>query len=107
LGFPTANVQLNRFSAPLSGVFAVRVDVAGTIYQGAANVGVRPTVGDLIKPILEVHLLDFDDDLYGQRIAVEFVRKIRDEEKFTGLEELIATIQGDVEVIRQWFTNNN
>jgi riboflavin kinase/FMN adenylyltransferase len=107
LGFPTANVQLNRFSAPLSGVFAVRVDVAGTIYQGAANVGVRPTVGDLIKPILEVHLLDFDGDLYGQRIAVEFIHKIRDEEKFTGLEELIATIQGDVEVIRQWFTNNN
>jgi riboflavin kinase/FMN adenylyltransferase len=106
LGFPTANVQLNRFSAPLSGVFAVRVDVAGTTYQGAANVGVRPTVGDLLKPILEVHLLDFDGDLYGQRIAVEFIHKIRDEQKFTGLEELIATIQGDVEVIRQWFTNN-
>jgi riboflavin kinase/FMN adenylyltransferase len=68
---------------------------------------VRPTVGDLLKPILEVHLLDFDGDLYGQRIAVEFIHKIRDEEKFTGLDELIATIQGDVEVIRQWFTNNN
>ena len=103
LGFPTANVQLNRFSAPLSGVFAVRVDVAGTIYQGAANVGVRPTVGDLIKPILEVHLLDFDDDLYGQRIAVEFVHKIRDEEKFTSLEKLVATITSDVEMIREWF----
>ena len=107
LGFPTANVQLNRFSAPLSGVFAVKVNVAGTIYRGAANVGVRPTVGDLIKPILEVHLLDFDGELYGQRIAVEFIHKIRDEQKFTGIEELITTIQGDVEIIRQWFTNNN
>jgi len=61
----------------------------------------------LIKPILEVHLLDFDGDLYGQRIAVEFIHKIRDEQKFTGIEELITTIQGDVEIIRQWFTNNN
>ena len=107
LGFPTANVQLNRFSAPLAGVFAVKVNIAGSIYLGAANVGVRPTVGDLIKPILEVHLLDFDGDLYGQRIAVEFIHKIRDEQKFTGIKELITTIQGDVEVIRQWFTNNN
>ena len=78
----------------------------GKVYRGAANVGVRPTVGDLIKPILEVHLLDFDRDLYGQRIAVEFVHKIRDEEKFTSLEKLIATIQRDVETIRLWFTNN-
>ena len=107
LGFPTANVQLNRFSAPLSGVFAVKVNVAGIIYRGAANVGVRPTVGDLIKPILEVHLLDFDGELYGQRIAVEFIHKVRDEQKFTGLDELIAGIQRDVDVIRQWFTNNN
>ena len=107
LGFPTANVQLNRFSAPLSGVFAVKVNVAGTIYRGAANVGVRPTVGDLIKPILEVHLLDFDGELYGQRIAVEFIHKIRDEQKFTGLDKLIAGIQRDVDVIRQWFTINN
>ena len=103
LGFPTANVQLNRFSAPLSGVFAVKVNVAGSIYRGAANVGLRPTVGDLLKPILEVHLLDFAGDLYGQRIVVEFVHKIRDEEKFTSLEKLVATISHDVEMIREWF----
>jgi len=103
LGFPTANVQLNRFSAPLSGVFAVLVNIAGTLYRGAANVGLRPTVGDLVKPILEVHLLDFKGDLYGQRIAVEFVHKIRDEQKFTGIEQLVATITQDVEMIRQWF----
>ena len=103
LGFPTANVQLNRFSAPLSGVFAVKVNVAGKLYRGAANVGLRPTVGDLLKPILEVHLLDFAGDLYGQRIAVEFVHKIRDEEKFIGIDQLIATIRRDVDEIRQWF----
>ena len=60
LGFPTANVQLNRYSAPLSGVYAVLVNIDGAVYQGAANVGLRPTVGDLLKPILEVHLLDFE-----------------------------------------------
>jgi riboflavin kinase/FMN adenylyltransferase len=103
LGFPTANVQLNRFSAPLSGVFAVRVNVGGTLYCGAANVGLRPTVGDLVKPILEVHLLDFSGDLYGQRIAVEFQHKIREEIKFTTVEKLVDTITKDVKKIRQWF----
>jgi riboflavin kinase/FMN adenylyltransferase len=103
LGFPTANVQLNRFSAPLSGVFAVKVNIAGTVYCCAANVGLRPTVGDLLKPILEVHLLDFAGDLYGQRIAVEFVHKIRDEVKFTTVEKLVATITGDIQRIREWF----
>ena len=84
LGFPTANVQLNRYSAPLSGVFAVRVNGRHP-YNGAANVGFRPTVGDFPKPILEVHLLDFDGDLYGQKIAVEFVHKIREETKFASV----------------------
>ncbi len=72
-------------------------------YQGAANVGVRPTVGDLVKPILEVHLLDFSGDLYGQRIEVEFMHKIRDEAKFTTLDKLVETIQQDVKQIRAWF----
>ncbi|MDG2500969.1 MAG: bifunctional riboflavin kinase/FAD synthetase [Porticoccaceae bacterium] len=103
LGFPTANVQLNRYSAPLAGVYAVLVDIDGVSYQGAANVGVRPTVGDLVKPILEVHLLDFNGDLYGQRIEVEFMHKIRDEAKFTTLEKLVENIQRDVEQIRAWF----
>ena len=103
LGFPTANVQLNRFSAPLSGVFAVRVNVGGTLYCGAANVGLRPTVGDLVKPILEVHLLDFSGDLYGQRLAVEFQHKNREEIKFTTVDKLVDTITKDVKKIRQWF----
>jgi riboflavin kinase/FMN adenylyltransferase len=103
LGFPTANVQLNRYSAPLTGVYAVLVDIDGVRYQGAANVGVRPTVGDLVKPILEVHLLDFSGDLYGQRIEVEFMDKIRDEIKFTTLDKLVETIRQDVKQIRAWF----
>jgi len=107
LGFPTANVQLNRYSAPLSGVYAVLVNIDGAVYQGAANVGLRPTVGDLLKPILEVHLLDFEADLYGRRIEVEFVTKIRDEEKFTSLDKLIESIQRDVKQIRAWFAGDS
>ena len=107
LGFPTANVQLNRYSAPLSGVYAVLVNIDGAVYQGAANVGLRPTVGDLLKPILEVHLLDFEADLYGRRIEVKFVTKIRDEEKFTSLGKLIESIQRDVKQIRAWFAGDS
>ena len=107
LGFPTANVQLNRYSAPLSGVFAVLVRVGTEVYQGAANVGVRPTVGDLVKPILEVHLLEFDADLYGKRIEVEFVAKIRDEAKFSTLDKLVEGIQRDVKQIKAWFAGAN
>ena len=109
LGFPTANMQLNRYRAPLSGVYAVLVEVEGfsTRFQGAANVGVRPTVGDLLKPILEVHLLDFDEQIYGRRINVEFLHKIRDEQKFTSLDNLITYIQQDISKIRDWFATAN
>ena len=107
LGFPTANLQLHRYSAPLSGVFAVLVTVGGEIFQGAANVGIRPTVGDLVKPILEVHLLDFKGNLYGQRIEVEFKHKIRDEKKFTTLDDLVDNIRRDVNDIRVWFSQTN
>ncbi len=107
LGFPTANVQLNRYSAPITGVFAVLVRVADELYQGAANVGIRPTVGGLVKPILEVHLLDCNLDLYGERIEVEFKHKIRDEEKFTSLESLVKNIRRDINNIRAWFNQAN
>lgn len=107
LGFPTANVQLHRYSAPLSGVFAVLVNIGEEVLQGAANVGIRPTVGDLVKPILEVHLLDFEGKLYGQRIDVEFKHKIRDEKKFTTLDDLVENIQRDVNNIRVWFDQAN
>jgi riboflavin kinase/FMN adenylyltransferase len=105
LGFPTANMQLNRYRAPLSGVYAVLVEVEGfsTRFQGAANVGVRPTVGDLVKPILEVHLVDFDEQIYGRHIKVEFLHKIRDEKEFTSLDDLTAYIRQDIKNIRDWF----
>jgi riboflavin kinase/FMN adenylyltransferase len=109
LGFPTANINLNRFRAPLAGVYVVWVEIDGMSerFKGAANVGVRPTIGDKVKPILEVHLLDFDQQLYGQRITVEFVHKIRDEQQFTSLDNLADSIGEDVKKIKQWFLNNN
>ena len=109
LGFPTANINLNRFRAPLAGVYAVWVEIEGMSerFKGAANVGVRPTIGDKVKPILEVHLLDFDQQLYGQRITVEFVHKIRDEQQFTSLDNLAESIGEDVKKIEQWFIDNN
>lgn len=104
LGVPTANVNLHRYRAPLSGVFAVEVLLKNERIQGVANVGLRPTVGDLIKPVLEVHMLDWVGNIYGQRIAVEFKHKLRDEHKFTTLDELVMNINQDIKTARDYFS---
>ena len=106
-GVPTANVNLHRYRAPLQGVFAVEVVFNGTRVPGVANVGVRPTVGDLVKPVLEVHLIDWQGDLYGQRVAVEFKYKLREEKKFSDLDELAENIQQDIVAARQYFTTRS
>jgi riboflavin kinase / FMN adenylyltransferase len=106
LGFPTLNIPLWS-PLPLSGIFAVRVygvDVAdGAPVVGAANVGVRPTVKENGKPLLEVFLLDFQGDLYGRRIVVEFVQRIRPEEKFDSLEAMTAQMHDDIAKVREVF----
>lgn len=106
IGFPTINVPLWA-PLPLSGIFAVRVygvDVAGgQPVTGAANVGVRPTVKEDGKPLLEVYLLDFQGDLYGQRIVVEFVKRIRAEEKFASLELMTEQMHRDIAAVRTVF----
>lgn len=104
LGIPTANVNLHRYRAPLRGVFAVEVLLGNQRVKGVANVGVRPTVGDLIKPVLEVHMLDWNDDIYGQRIVVEFKYKLREEQKFTTLDDLVANIHDDIAAAREYFS---
>lgn len=103
LGIPTVNVHLNRYRAPLSGVYVVEAFLDGRRLPGVANVGVRPTVGDLIKPVLEVHLLDFDEELYGQRIHVEFKAKVREEAKFSSLDLMVEEIHNDIKVARKYF----
>ena len=107
LGIPTANVQLNRYRAPLSGVYVVEVFSGPDCMPGVANVGVRPTVGDLVKPVLEIHLLDFDGSLYGRRIEVEFKYKVRDERKFDSLDKMVEEIHNDIAVARQYFADHS
>lgn len=103
LGIPTANVNLHRYRAPLAGVFAAEVLLDNERIPGVANVGVRPTVGDLIKPVLEVHMLDWSGRVYGRRIAVEFKHKLREEQKFTSLDDLVARIHQDIDLARAYF----
>lgn len=105
LGFPTANVRLKRYRSPLSGVFAVDVVIDGRRHSGVANIGIRPTVAGLVKPILEVHVLDFDREIYGQRIAVFPQKKLREEKKFASLDELKENIRRDVEKAKEFFAN--
>lgn len=97
IGFPTANIHLHRLYTPVEGVFAVRVYGLGAKpINGAANVGSRPTVGGK-KIVLEVYLFDFNQDIYGQHVDVEFVQKLRDEEKFESVEAMQLQIEKDVE----------
>lgn len=102
LGFPTANIRVCRRRLPLQGVFAVRTLVEGHRFDAVANLGVRPSVSG-VKPLLEVHMLDFRGDLYDQTLRVEFVAKIRDEQKFESLEALRAAIANDIETARKLF----
>jgi riboflavin kinase / FMN adenylyltransferase len=99
LGFPTANVHMRHERPALKGVYAVKLDG----FEGVANLGVRPTVAGVPKLLLEVHLFDFDGDLYDQHVHVEFFHKIRDEMKFNGLAALSAQIAKDAQVARDFF----
>ncbi len=104
LGVPTANIRLQRYRTPLEGVFAVTVSGLGRVYEGVANVGIRPTV-DGKEPLLEVHIFDFAGDIYGELLTVEFKHKIRDERAFDGLDALKAQIDRDIEETREWFAH--
>ncbi len=95
LGFPTANLRLERRRAPLTGIFAVRVHgAADSGLPGVASLGTRPTVCG-VETLLEAHLFDFSGDLYGQEIEVEFVAKLRDEERFPDLKSLTVQMNRD------------
>ena len=108
LGFPTANIQLKHNQPPLTGIFAVSVYGAiasspATPLPAVASLGVRPTVHDNGKPVLEVHLFDFDRMIYGQHLQVDFLHKLRDEAKFADLSALIQQIENDVAQAKDFF----
>jgi riboflavin kinase/FMN adenylyltransferase len=103
LGFPTANLPLKR-PPPLSGIFAVRVrGLPGAPRTGVASLGVRPTVKSDGKPLLEVFIFDFDAPIYGRRIAVDFLQKLRDEARYPDLDTLTRQIRTDAQQARAFF----
>ncbi len=103
LGFPTANIEYPKAKIlPANGVYACRVWVGGKSYAGAINVGVRPQFHETAgRPSVEAYILDFDRDLYGQDVRVEFVMRLRDERKFSSVQALIDQMHQDVDRARQ------
>ncbi|WP_027185546.1 bifunctional riboflavin kinase/FAD synthetase [Desulfovibrio inopinatus] len=100
VGFPTANLHLVDELVPKHGVYAVWVQADGQTYSGVANIGHNPTFGNAVAGV-EAHIFDFKGDLYGKTIRVHFVQRIRDERKFSGVEELTARIREDAALARR------
>ena len=112
IGFPTANMQLRHNRPPLSGIFAVEVHGAAEsssqrVTRGVASLGVRPTVHESGKPVLEVHLFDFDREIYGRHLRMDFLHKLRDEEKYPDLDTLTRQIERDVENAKNYFLTSH
>lgn len=108
LGFPTANIQVKHARLPLSGIYVVQVHAEGLgVLQGVASLGVRPTVKQDARPVLEVHLFEFEQQIYGKHLRVEFLQKLRDEEKYPDLETLTRQIALDVEHAKKWFEQHD
>ncbi|OGT18402.1 MAG: riboflavin biosynthesis protein RibF [Gallionellales bacterium RIFOXYB12_FULL_54_9] len=108
LGYPTANIQLKHNRPALTGVFVVEAHMESLgVLRGVASLGVRPTLKHSAKPILEVHLFEFNTDIYGRRLRVEFLQKRRDEQKFPDVATLTRQIASDVENAKKWFEQHD
>ena len=109
IGFPTANIQLKHNHPPLMGIFAVEViGLNGSPLPGVASLGKRPTVKNPdAAPVLEVHLFDFNADIYGRRVHVDFLHKLRDEEKYPDLDSLVAQIGRDVDNAKHYLKHRH
>jgi riboflavin kinase/FMN adenylyltransferase len=99
LGIPTANINLHDELCPKTGIYAVTVECDGNQHRGVANIGYSPTFEDHLFTV-EVHILDFSDNIYGNEIRVNFIRRIRDEKKFSNIAELIDQIKLDIAAAR-------
>lgn len=108
IGYPTANIQLKHNRPPLSGIFVVQVHAEGLgVLQGVASLGVRPTVKHDANPVFEVYLFEFEQQIYGKHLRVEFLQKLRDEEKYPDVETLTRHIALDVEHAKKWFEQHD
>ena len=108
LGYPTANIHILHDRPPLFGIYAVKLEGLPdhADWPGVASLGVRPTVKQNGRPTLEVHLFDFNGDIYGRHVRVKFLHKIRDEMKFDSLEVLKHWIAKDADEAREYFRNH-
>jgi len=104
LGFPTANIAPKHAIIPADGVYAVRLSVRDRRYDGIANIGMRPTFNKKVLAI-EVHVFDFNEDIYGEDISLYFIRKIREEKKFRNAEALVDQIQSDIATAKEILTS--
>lgn len=110
IGFPTANVEPELGAiVPSRGVYAVRIRVQDQYHNGVCNIGYKPTFNnpDVKKQVIEVHILDFDKSIYGEMVEVEWHERIRDEQKFSGIDELKTQIQRDKETAERFFAGIN
>ncbi|MEE4261151.1 MAG: bifunctional riboflavin kinase/FAD synthetase [Desulfobacteraceae bacterium] len=103
LGIPTANINLHDELCPKTGIYAVTVECRGNRHNGVANIGYSPTFEDH-EFTVEVHILDFNDNIYGKKIRVNFIKRIRDEIKFSSISELIDQIKMDIAAAREIFS---
>ena len=106
INIPTANIWLPKQKLPINGVYAVECNLNDQIIQGIANMGVRPTIGGS-SPVLEIHLFEFDKDIYSERLIVKFIKKIRDEKKFDNLDMLKLQIQEDILIAKNILHDSN
>ncbi|MCA9810776.1 MAG: riboflavin kinase, partial [Candidatus Dadabacteria bacterium] len=100
IGYPTANLETDWEILPKEGVYATRASVDGVKHDSITNIGYRPTFGDS-KLLIETHIFDFSGNIYNKRLAVEFVRRIRDERRFESVDALVEQIGKDVEQVKQ------
>jgi len=103
LGYPTANLDAALTGFAPRGVYCTRVHIGNKVFSGMANIGSRPSFKKDNLPNIEVHIFDFDKNLYGRMILVEFLKKIRDEKVFLSSEDLVRQLQKDEAQVRKWF----
>jgi riboflavin kinase/FMN adenylyltransferase len=105
IGFPTANLETDWDILPKIGVYATLAYVEGTKYQSITNIGYRPTFGQN-ELLIETHIFDFNEEIYKKRIKIEFVDRVRDEQKFNGPDALVEQIKKDVEKVKEILSRN-
>lgn len=104
IGFPTANLCTDNELIPPHGVYATTATLDGAVHRSVTNIGVRPTFGEANRPTVEAHLLDFDEDLYGRRLRLGFVQRLRDERAFANVEALKVQIAADARAAAALFS---